>query len=272
MSSRSRASLDRLHEFWIHDRYLHLSPYHHYRKRLILKLLHGLKAKNCMALDVGCGIGEIIVELTKRGFGCLGLDLSEYALHKAKPRAASQDFLLCDARFLPVRSGSCDLVVCSELLEHIREDSDVLSEIARVLLPGGRSILTVPHWDKYWTHGDEMDGHLRRYSKPQFLSAIERAGFTAEKVICWGFPLAVLFRKFVSSPIFETGRHRSLLSVGESRIYGLFMRFLIELFRVDGMFSSLAYGLGLAARIRSRRVMAYAHPTSLARNLETSRE
>jgi len=250
MSLQARASLDRLHGLWNHDRYLPLSPYHHYRKRLILRLLDGVKAKNSTALDVGCGIGEIVLELAKRGFGCVGLDLSESALRTAKLKARAQDFLLCDARFLPVRSGSCNLVVCSELLEHIREESDVLSEIARVLPLGGKSILTVPHWDRYWTREDEADGHLRRYSKPQFLSTIERAGFTAEKVICWGFPLAVLFRRFVSTPIFETGRHRSLLPVGESQVYGFFLRFLIQLFRVDDAFNSLAYGLGLAARIR----------------------
>lgn len=52
--------------------------------------------------------------------------------------------LLADGRHLPIRDGSIETVLCTEVLEHVREPSHFVDEIARVLAPGGKALITVP--------------------------------------------------------------------------------------------------------------------------------
>jgi SAM-dependent methyltransferase len=63
-----------------------------------------------------------------------------------------------DAASIPVESGSFDVVLCTEVLEHVREPIAVVQEMARILRPGGRLILTAPlgsgiHQEPYHYYG-----------------------------------------------------------------------------------------------------------------------
>ena len=243
---------DRLHRLWGHERYLKLSPFYLMRKRLILKLVGKPDETSRLLLDIGCGVGGLLKTLVERGFFCDGLDLSPFALRIAKSEVKVGNFLLSDARFLPYRSGSYHVVVCSEVLEHIHDDQQVLREIFRVLKPNGTAILTAPHGDKYWTVEDEVDGHLRRYSKLGFVSLAERSGFEIKMMVCWGFPLAILFRRFISSPMFKRGWHKSMSRVSEFLLFKLSLFLLVNFLRIDNIFNGFSFGLGLAAKIKKR--------------------
>lgn len=77
----------------------------------------------------------------------LGCGASPYA--DLFPNRVGADFVVrrgvavrMDAQFLPFRSGQFDVVLCTEMLEHVREPAEVISEIGRVLRPGGTCILT----------------------------------------------------------------------------------------------------------------------------------
>ena len=65
-------------------------------------------------------------------------------LLKAKERYNSPHFVLGDAARLPFRTSSFDLVVCSDVLEHIPNDGEVVKEISRTLVDKGIGIFTVP--------------------------------------------------------------------------------------------------------------------------------
>jgi ubiquinone/menaquinone biosynthesis C-methylase UbiE len=86
-------------------------------------------------LDIGCGDG-MYEELFKSKFGLLiGVDISSYDLETAKKRLNRQsnvDFILADAIHLPLRDSSVDVVLCSEVLEHLHEPEKALLEIFRV--------------------------------------------------------------------------------------------------------------------------------------------
>jgi ubiquinone/menaquinone biosynthesis C-methylase UbiE len=96
-----------------------------------------------VALDVGCGDGRLSAlidadELTLA-------DVSDVALRRAARRLpAAQVVALTPDAALPLPDNAFDLVLCSETIEHIRDIQLLLSEIRRVLRPGGRLALTTP--------------------------------------------------------------------------------------------------------------------------------
>lgn len=94
------------------------------------------------------------------------------------------------------RDGSFDFFICSHILEHVENDRKALSELYRILKPGGRGILVVPillihdemDEDPSVTDPAErirrfgQDDHVRRYSKAEFLLRTQQAGFSIQQL------------------------------------------------------------------------------------------
>lgn len=96
-----------------------------------------IPAEGC-ALDVGAGEGWATTYLRELGFNALGVERSP----DVAARAPEGTVLLGNAQDLPVESESQDFVLCNSIFEHVLDPDKVMSEIARVLKPGGRSMLT----------------------------------------------------------------------------------------------------------------------------------
>jgi Methylase involved in ubiquinone/menaquinone biosynthesis len=98
-------------------------------------------------LDVGCGSGIFLPELTKH---CRRLFACDFHPHLDKPaammRAENLTAMLvrADARFLPFASESMDAIVCMSVLEHLRDLESPAEEFYRVLRPGGVAVIGVP--------------------------------------------------------------------------------------------------------------------------------
>lgn len=107
-----------------------------WRRRTIALL--GL-APGSRVLDLACGTGDLARELTARGYGCVGADLSLGMLASARPGSAP--LVQADGGTLPFRSGSLDGVVSGFALRNFADLPAVLDECARVLRPGGRLAL-----------------------------------------------------------------------------------------------------------------------------------
>lgn len=103
------------------------------------------------------------------------------------------DVLVADA-MEDVVEGQFDAVVFCEVLEHIEDDAAWLAMIHQRLLPGGQLVASVPSRMKYWTHHDEMVGHLRRYERDDLTRLITSAGFGNVRVTSYGFPWVNLLR------------------------------------------------------------------------------
>ncbi|MBF0346944.1 MAG: class I SAM-dependent methyltransferase [Magnetococcales bacterium] len=95
-------------------------------------------------LDVGCGLGYLS-EMLGRGYQCVGVDFDMASLEANWKRQIGQ-MVRGNVDRLAFRDASFDLIVCSEVMEHLPWglDAAVMKEMARVLKPGGRILITVP--------------------------------------------------------------------------------------------------------------------------------
>jgi SAM-dependent methyltransferase len=98
--------------------------------------------------DVGCGNGLYSIVL-KEQIDChlVGVDGSNYALDKAKKIGFDEAHYVGDLSndSLPFADESYDLVICKDVLEHLLDPSHLVSEISRIIKPGGYCLLHVPN-------------------------------------------------------------------------------------------------------------------------------
>ncbi|MGR6917755.1 methyltransferase domain-containing protein [[Actinomadura] parvosata] len=104
-------------------------------------------------LDLGCSQGTLSVLAARRGDRVAGVDVEEEAVAFAAGQAAELPadvaarlaFLRADGEHLPFPGGCFDAAVAGELLEHVTDPATVLTELHRVLAPGGTLLVSVPH-------------------------------------------------------------------------------------------------------------------------------
>jgi SAM-dependent methyltransferase len=128
------------------------------------------------ALDLGCGDGRLTAELDARAL--TAADVSAVALERARARlpGALLVELEPDAP-LPLGDGAFDLVLCAETVEHVRDVQLFLSEIRRVLRPGGELALTTPAGRSLARPEDPLSPHLRRFTRRSLGRVLGELGF-----------------------------------------------------------------------------------------------
>jgi len=91
------------------------------------------------ALDIGCGLGVMLGELKKITVQAVGIDIVNNTKNK--------DILLCDLNkgYLPFKDTTFDLIVCTEVLEHLHYPHKVLSEMRRILSNNGIAVIGLPN-------------------------------------------------------------------------------------------------------------------------------
>lgn len=114
-----------------------------------------LKGKTVM--DVGSGSGGLGIGLALRGAQVIGIDIEPELCEIATEHAASYHvdarFLCYDGEHMPIEDASVDLITCSSVFEHVSNPDQLLSEMERVLKPGGYVYMTFPNrWVLKETH------------------------------------------------------------------------------------------------------------------------
>ncbi|MCG0278571.1 MAG: class I SAM-dependent methyltransferase [Thermanaeromonas sp.] len=106
-------------------------------------------------LDVGCGTGNLSLELARMGVRVTGIDISQPMLDKARFKAEREGltvkFVLADARKLPFGDETFDAVVSVTALEFVPDLREALEEAYRVLKPGGRLVVGVIGGNSAWS-------------------------------------------------------------------------------------------------------------------------
>jgi SAM-dependent methyltransferase len=102
-------------------------------------------------LDAGCGMGYGSAELARVAASVVGVDISGDTVASARERYSLPrvTFLQGSCASLPFRAASFDLVVAFEMIEHLKEWRDFLTEARRVLAPGGQCLISTPNRDYY---------------------------------------------------------------------------------------------------------------------------
>ncbi len=152
-------------------------------------------APQARVLDIGCGSGRHATAVYQRWQAfIIAADRSLDDLTSARCNLVWHDthgfhrngrwhLIGADINDLPFASGSFDLVICSEVLEHVPDHGRALAEISRVTRPGGRLVLSVP---RYWperlcwrlstAYVQSPGGHIRIYSRKELIGIALKAG------------------------------------------------------------------------------------------------
>lgn len=149
------------------------------RRRSVRKLLKGKSGGQI--LEVGCGISPMLTNSTP----AIRTDFSFQALQLLQTTSSNGRAwrgVVCDATALPFADGSMGFVICSEVLEHIEADENVLKEISRILKPGGELVLTCPVRPELFGFDDELVGHYRRYETNDLIRRLSKYNFGTVKV------------------------------------------------------------------------------------------
>jgi 2-polyprenyl-3-methyl-5-hydroxy-6-metoxy-1,4-benzoquinol methylase len=152
--------------------------------------LLALAGSSGRVLDVGCSTGYLARRLVERGATVVGIDVDEAAA--AEARQICEQVLVGDVETmeLPFSEASFDVVLCGDLIEHLRDPEAFLDRVRPVLRQGGRLVLTTPNIANWamrlgliagrWSYTDRgiLDRtHVHLFTKKTLEETLERAGY-----------------------------------------------------------------------------------------------
>ena len=129
------------------------------RLRLIFEDVLGSHDLNgVQLLDAGCGTGLFSECASRRGAEVTSMDVGEGLLAEVAKKCESRR-VVGDVQSLPFDDGAFDVVICTEVIEHVVSPTRGIAELARVLRPGGTLVLSTPN--RLWHPAIRLAGALR---------------------------------------------------------------------------------------------------------------
>lgn len=156
--------------------------------KTILGLIRRYKIKKKMILDIGCGVGSVDFYLAEEGNRVVGIDISKNAINSAIKTAkvlkkmSNPKFIVGDIEKLNFKN-KFDVVICSEVLEHLDDDENAVISIRDALKYHGILIASSPSTNAplyklgLLKNFDQEVGHVRRYSPESLRQLIQNNGF-----------------------------------------------------------------------------------------------
>ena len=181
-----RGSLARIGLLFLGIPHMGLRLRAHYLLPLLSKRFK--RSSSLRVLDDGCGFGLYCLEMANRNFqGIVGIDVDIDRVKASNQAAAnlglSCDFLVADAEHLPFKEASFQLVLSTEVIEHLHDDEGAIKEISRVLSENGSLCLSTPGGSDLSEHVEHSMGHERSGYEQDSLSALlENQGLMVDSV------------------------------------------------------------------------------------------
>jgi SAM-dependent methyltransferase len=158
-------------------------PIHRHHRRIAKKLLAGLDFNN--VLDVGCGEGSNLYFFKSLNINLKlsGVDISDQAIEQAKALIPEAELSELDIQKEKLDT-KFDLVFCSDVLEHLPDDTSALKNIYDMT---GKYCLAATVQGRM-RNFEKKIGHVRNYAENELTGKMETAGFKIIKKIEWGWP------------------------------------------------------------------------------------
>lgn len=176
--------------------------WHINKLKIVIRFIPGTPKK---ILDVGCASGWFIFRISKKfpKAQCYGIDIYDKGIKYAKKVYPKIKFKVADAHKIPYKKNTFDLVICTEVLEHLDDPQIAILEIKRVLKKGGFAVIELDSanllfsivwylwrklWGKVWN-----DSHLHSFNVDKLEKMIKSCGLKIKDRQKFNFGMAMVF-------------------------------------------------------------------------------
>lgn len=137
-------------------------------------------------VDIGCGIGNQLESFAGKFPNIVGIDVSVWALKKAKLSLPDLDFVAADVRFLPLKDTSIDAGICISVIEHmsVKDGKKALKEIYRAAKSGTAIVIITPRSDSllYRSNLCYDPSHVHIYHSHELCDILNSLGFSIKRL------------------------------------------------------------------------------------------
>ncbi|MBI2587381.1 class I SAM-dependent methyltransferase [Candidatus Amesbacteria bacterium] len=141
-------------------------------------------------LDVGCGVGRTALAAWEKGYRVLGIDMEQRVIEIAKQQLNEAiKFKVADITKIKFADNKkFDVIVCSEVIEHVTKPQQVLDRAVSLLKEKGIFVMTTPNGMEQWSILDDFGEHNRRFSRGDLEELFGRSGLAIKKIYTVGWP------------------------------------------------------------------------------------
>ncbi len=226
---------------------------------VVVALLHEVVQPGQAVLDLGCGTGRLAADLAQAGYIVTGIDVEERAVAIGQRILARRGLNVTlyagdihDPQH-PVAAQSYDIVVCTEVLEHVEAWRELVARAGTLLRPGGILLISVPRDPAQYSVLDTYAGHIRRFQDEELCAALDpgyrevtirRLGFPSMRLIVWLYTTALRL---------SGGSHAQqsqALWREPTLARRLYLTTFYRLLKFDNLFATLPLGATLVVRAR----------------------
>jgi 2-polyprenyl-3-methyl-5-hydroxy-6-metoxy-1,4-benzoquinol methylase len=206
-------------------------PANRFRYFIIQKTLNVFGRNVKTVFDMGCGDGSLLQHLKKifPEAKLYGGDISLHQVLTNRHNLPGMEFINIDggsiqAPGILLNNGFLhfDLITCSEVIEHVSNDSQLINNTIHLLRPGGLFILTTQSGQLFRMDG-EILGHLRHYRSKDLARMVTEAGYKIVHIQKYGFPVLSLQKRVV-----ELFFDRVVLAIASGASPSRFSRFVMN--------------------------------------------
>jgi SAM-dependent methyltransferase len=224
------------------------------RREIVLKLIKKIfpRRKDIKILEVGCSGGPLLKLLLSQGYSqSEGIDNSKEAIRLCNERGFKNVFLM-DGVNLNFDSEQFDVIIASDVLEHIQNDKRAVKGWQRNLKKGGFIICFVPALSILWSKHDEDNKHYRRYTKKSLKYLFKENGYNIIRSSYWNVALflPILCYRFLVKTL------PSKSSTSQLRDGSNFLNILlIQLLRIENALLSIGinYPIGVSVFVIAQK-------------------
>ncbi len=214
-------------------------------------ILRKLPVRNGRLIDIGAGNGLLLRFFKQKSFDVSGMELSP-ALCEAMKKNPTMKGINVFQGDISQKTGQeeYDVVLASDVIEHIKDDRKALKNLFSFLKPGGYLIISVPAHSSLFGKRDKLWGHFRRYDRDYLLKQLSIFRGKIISVSYWnfvGYFAYFFYEKILGKPIKENFRYSSSSS---SKIIRGTLDFIL---RIETLLGYVPWGLTLVAVVRKNK-------------------